>query len=147
MQNTFYNIKEYLTTAIEELKSMNAFEVIAAYLGFTNEGFIEFVDEILDIVDDTVVIETVLDKNNNRFMDDLYLFTKIEKSYILDSELFSKQKIDEIFKDIDTENGVRIIISEGLSQTEQIYEIMEVINKNSFTELKKMNACTIYLIE
>lgn len=89
----------------------------------------------------------VLDKNNNRFMDDLYLFTKIEKSYILDSELFSKQKIDEIFKDIDTKNGVRIIISEGLSQTEQIYEIMEVINKNSFNELKKMNACTIYLIE
>ena len=89
----------------------------------------------------------VLDKNNNRFMDDLYLFTKIDKSYILDSELFSKKKIEEIFKDIDTENGIRIIISEGLPQVDYIYTIKEVLDKSSFSELKRLNACNMYIIK
>ena len=89
----------------------------------------------------------VLDKNNNRFMDDLYLFTKIDKLYVLDSQLFSKEKIEEIFEKIDTENGVRIIISEGLQQKEQLDTIMEVINKKELIKLKRMNACNVYVIK
>lgn len=89
----------------------------------------------------------ILDKDNNRFMDDLYLFTKIDKSYILDSKLFSKEKIQEIFEKVDTEKGIRIIISEGLPQVDYIYTIKDVLNKDSFSELKRLNACNVYIIE
>lgn len=89
----------------------------------------------------------ILDKNNNRFMDDLYLFTKIDQSYILDFELFSQEKIQEIFMDINTDKGVRVIITEELPHADEIYEIMEALNKDSFTEIKRLNACNVYIIK
>ena len=89
----------------------------------------------------------ILDKNNNRFMDDLYLFTKIDKSYILDSQLFSKEKIKDIFEGINTNEGIRVVITEGLPQTDQVYAVMEALNKDTFIELKRMNACNIYVIK
>lgn len=39
----------------------------------------------------------VLNLNNNRFLDDLYLYSKIDNSYILDAKKFSKEKLQEIF--------------------------------------------------
>ena len=39
----------------------------------------------------------ILNKNANRFLDDIYLYSKIDDSYILDAKLFSKEKIAQIF--------------------------------------------------
>lgn len=86
----------------------------------------------------------VLNKNNNRFLDDIYLYSKIDNSYILDEKLFSKEKVEQIFINTDISNGIYVMINEGIEHKLYLETILDVLNFSSYEHVGKMNACDIY---
>ena len=86
----------------------------------------------------------VFNTNQNRFLDDLYLFTILDKSYIMDEKEFSKDKLKEVFKDINLGNGLIVIINEGIPHQNYIDELKETLNLKECNHLQRMNACNIY---
>lgn len=101
---------------------------------------------IIDFVETTPDMRAiyVMNMNQNRFMDDLYLFSKIEKSYILDSNGFSEEKIEEIFKDIDISNGILVIINEGIDHKEYINNIENILGFTKCEHIQRLNAADVY---
>ena len=84
--------------------------------------------------------------NQNRFLDDIYLFTKIEESYILDIEKANQQTVNEILENKDTSNGILLWVNEGFEKDNYIEMIMNSSNLEKCEYLKRMNACDIYII-
>ncbi len=85
----------------------------------------------------------VFDTQNNRFLDDIYLFTLANESYILNSNNFSEEKLSEIFKNKNLENGLIVMCNEGVNQDELKETILEKLNLN-MEYAQRMNACDIY---
>jgi hypothetical protein len=88
----------------------------------------------------------VFNTSQNRFLDDLYLFTILDNSYVMDSNEFSKAKVAEIFENMNLENGLIVIINGGLENDTYLNELVETLNLNSVEYVQRMNACDIYKI-
>ena len=86
----------------------------------------------------------VFKKEQNRFLDDLYLFTIADNSYIMDVKEFSKEKLKEVFANINLENGLIVIINEGIEHEKYLKEISENLDVTTYKHLQRMNACNIY---
>ena len=84
--------------------------------------------------------------NQNRFLDDIYLFARIDESYILDIKDANKEKIEEILQNKNVENGIIVWVNEGFERDEYLKLIMEYHNYKECQHLKRMNACDIYYI-
>lgn len=84
--------------------------------------------------------------NQNRFLDDIYLFTKIEESYILDIEKANEEKIEEILNNKNIDDGILLWVNEGFEKEEYIKMIMDIKELKKCKHLKRMNACDIYYI-
>ena len=89
----------------------------------------------------------IFNKEQNRFLDDIYMFTKLDNSYILDSKLFNVEKVREVFDGIDIKNGIIVFINGGLENDECLETLKEELNCSSYKWIKRMNACDIYLVE
>lgn len=86
----------------------------------------------------------VFNTNQNRFLDDLYLFTILDQSYIMDVSKFSDDTINEIFTDINLEDGLIVIINEGIEHETYLNKLSEMLNLKSCNHIQRMNACDIY---
>lgn len=86
------------------------------------------------IKEENLPIIYIFDKSNNRFLDDLYLFTLTENSIIIDSE-----KIDEFEDEINNQKSYILMCN----NEEIAKEFLQ--NKNS-THMQHMNACDIWKI-
>lgn len=84
--------------------------------------------------------------NQNRFLDDIYLFTKIEESYILDIEQANEENIEKILENKNTNNGILVWVNEGFEKETYIKMIMNTQNLKNCEHIKRMNACDIYYI-
>lgn len=104
---------------------------------------------IVDTIDENhnVPLLYIMNMDQNRFMDDLYLFSKVDYSYILDSKQFSKEKIEEIFKGIDISKGIFVILNEGLENQKYLEELKQHLSCSSFDHVFKLNAANIYIIQ
>ncbi len=78
------------------------------------------------------------------FLDDILLFTKINESYITKDISYTKEKIEEIFKEKDTSKGIIILLNEA--DTEKLEMIKETLNLKSTDHLEKLNTCDVYYI-
>lgn len=85
--------------------------------------------------------------NQNRFLDDIYLFSIIEDSYILDIEKANSETIEKILQDKNTEEGILLWVNEGFEKETYINTIMEKGNFKTCEHIKRMNACDIYYIQ
>ena len=88
----------------------------------------------------------LFNKSQNRFLDDIYLFAKIDESYILDIETGSEEKLEEIFKDKNLENGLIVWENEGFEREEYLQNIIDFYGFKECKHLKRMNACDIYYL-
>jgi hypothetical protein len=88
----------------------------------------------------------VFNTSQNRFLDDLYLFTILDNSYVMDVNEFSEEKVTEIFENIDLENGLIVFINGGLENDTYLNELVETLNLNNIQYVQRMNACDIYKI-
>ncbi len=64
----------------------------------------------------------------------------------MDKEEFPKEKLKEIFTNINFKNGF-VIINEGLEHETYLKEISETLNVTGYEHIQRMNACDIYQME
>lgn len=84
--------------------------------------------------------------NQNRFLDDILLFSKIDKSYIAKDTECNDENVKKILEKENTQNGLIIFINEENENDEILETIKNVTNLEKITHLKRMNACDIYYI-
>lgn len=78
------------------------------------------------------------------FLDDILLFTKINESYIAKDINYTKENIEEIFKEKDTSKGIIILLNEV--DSEKLEMIKETLNLKTAEHLEKLNTCDVYYI-
>lgn len=88
----------------------------------------------------------LFNSNNNRFLDDILLFAKINKSYIAKDIECNSQNIKQIMKDKDTSHGILVFINDGQEKDEKIEIIKETLGFEQTTYLQRLNACDLYYI-
>ena len=84
---------------------------------------------------------------NNRFLDDILLFSKINESYIAKDTEYTNQNVADIFNRKNTENGIIIFINKDDGNEDILNKICDALKLNNVQHLKRMNACNIYLIK
>ena len=99
-------------------------------LDFTYEQYRPLVNKIQQ---ENKPIVYVFDARENRFLEDIYLFTLVDKSIVVE-----KDKAEEAFKG---RKNLTLIC-----QDDEIAEISEKFNFK-YELLQKMNACTVYDVE
>ena len=81
---------------------------------------------------------------NNSFLDDIILFSKIDESYISNNIQYTEQNIQDIIKGKDISKGIIIFTNE----TENIESILQTVKKatnlEKYQHLTKLNSCNIY---
>ena len=88
----------------------------------------------------------LFNSNNNRFLDDILLFAKINKSYIAKDIECNSQNIKQIMKDKDKSHGILVFINDGQEKDEKIEIIKETFGFEQTTYLQRLNACDLYYI-
>ena len=85
----------------------------------------------------------VFNENNNRFLDDIYLFTKIDNSYIMRLKNANEENIKKVFDGKDTENGILLICNEGYDREAIIKEVKEALGLKNEELIQNLNAGVI----
>ena len=87
-----------------------------------------------------------LKSQNNRFLDDIYLFAKTDSSYIAKDAEINEQSIAEIFKGVDISHGVTVYINEGQNDEEILKCTARALGLEDSELLFSLNACKVYRI-
>lgn len=88
----------------------------------------------------------LFNSNQNRFLDDIYMFTKINESYILKVKDASTEKVQEILQNKDISNGIVVWVNEGFEKKQYLEMIKNSNNFKNCEHIQRMNACDIYYI-
>ena len=83
---------------------------------------------------------------NNRFLDDILLFSKIDNSYIAKDLEYSVENIKAVFEGKDTSKGIIVFINKDEGNKEILEKLSDTLNLKNTKHLKRMNACNIYYI-
>jgi len=104
--------------------------------------------EIVSKLQDELNVPTVFwfNSNNNRFLDDILLFSVINESYIAKDKEYNFENINKIFEGKDTSRGIVVFINEGQKNDDILEEIRNVNGLENITYLKRLNACDVYYI-
>lgn len=84
---------------------------------------------------------------NNRFLDDILLFAKLDNSYIAKDLEYTQESINQIFEGKNTSNGIIVFINKDEGNEEILDKICDTLKLNNIQHLKRMNACNIYLLK
>ena len=88
----------------------------------------------------------LFNSQNNRFLDDILLFSILDESYIAKDLDCTEENIQEIFKDKDISKGIVVFINEGQENDELIDTIKQALNLTNSEYLKRLNACDVYYL-
>lgn len=117
---------------------------------FDIEAEVEYSDkkEIVQFVKSHSNLPTVylFNTENNRFLDDIYLFSLLDNSYVARNFDCTQTNIFDLLDDKNISNGVIIFINEGYDNDEQLQAICNSLDLSNFTHLKRLNACDVYLV-
>ena len=83
---------------------------------------------------------------NNRFLDDILLFSRINESYVAKDLEYSVENIKSIFKGKDISKGIIIFINKDEGNDEVLRNISDSLDLEKAEHLKRMNACNIYFM-
>lgn len=86
----------------------------------------------------------LFNSKNNRFLDDIYLFSIIDESYIAKDIEYNKENIKEILEGKDISKGIVLFINEGQNNDNILNVVKDTINATECTHLKRLNACDVY---
>ena len=82
----------------------------------------------------------IFNENNIRFLDDIYIFTKLDESYIMKYSQTSIENIKEVLKNKDTANGIIFIYNEGVEAGDIIRQIKETYSYKMEDDIQRLNA-------
>lgn len=89
----------------------------------------------------------IFNLNENRFLDDIYLFTLIDRSYIMNYNDFSEEKLKSVLNEVDISNGI-ILFTNNMVDNEKVKEeFNKLINNSEIEHLQRMNACDIFILK
>lgn len=88
-----------------------------------------------------------LDLNDNRFLDDILLFSILNESYITKDYDFSEERIKQILNNKDISNGIILFINGWQDNDSIIESTAEITGLNTCTYLERLNACDIYYLK
>ena len=90
----------------------------------------------------------LFETNNSNFLEDMYLFTKLNNSYIAKDIDYTEENIKEILKQKDTSNGIILFVPKSEKEDVQILKTVEKsINSKEAVFLKELNSCKVYYIK
>ncbi len=104
--------------------------------------------EIVHKLEEELNVPTIyiFNSENNRFLDDILLFSKINESYIAKDIEITEDNVKDILKGKDISNGVVVFINEGQNNDEIIDTIKKATGLEESEYLKRLNACDVYTI-
>lgn len=89
----------------------------------------------------------LFNSQNNRFLDDILLFSIIDESYVAKDIEYTRENIQNILKEKNLSNGIIIFINEGQDND----NILDVVKKSTELKeceyLKRLNACDVYYLK
>lgn len=110
----------------------------------------EFLDkrDIVKKVQNELNVPTIymFNSNENRFLDDILLFSKLDNSYIAKDVECTNENINKILNGKDLSNGVLIFINGGQNNDDIMDKIKSATGLNEWKWIKGLNACNIYYI-
>ena len=86
------------------------------YFDMKPEVLYESHKQIVDEIQEQRNIPTLyfLDSNNNRFLDDILLFSILDQSYITQDLSYDEEKLKEIVKEKDISSGIYVFLNQGI---------------------------------
>ena len=105
--------------------------------------------EIVSILENELNLPTlyVFYSENNRFLDDILLFAKLDNSYIAKDLECSSENINQIFEGKDTSKRIIVFINKDEGNEKVLEPLCNTLNFKNIKYLKRMNACNIYFID
>ncbi len=89
----------------------------------------------------------MFNSNENRFLDDILLFSKLDNSYIAKDVKCTDENINKILNGKDLSNGILVFINGGQNNDEMMEKIKNATGLNEWKWIKGLNACNIYLVK
>ena len=84
---------------------------------------------------------------NNRFLDDIFFFAKLDNSYIAKDLEYTEETINQIFEGKDISKGIIIFINKDDGNEKVLEPLCNTLNFKNVKFLKRMNACNVYYID
>lgn len=81
---------------------------------------------------------------NNRFLDDIYLFSLVDESYIAKDMEYNNENIQNLLDGKDISNGIIVFINGGQQNDDILAILTEATSIESCTWVKRLNACDVY---
>lgn len=81
---------------------------------------------------------------HNRFLDDIYLFSLVNESYIAKDMEYNIENMQKLLDGKDISNGVIVFINEGQQNDDILAILTEATSIDSCTWVKRLNACDVY---
>ena len=105
--------------------------------------------EIVQKLENELNVPTLymFNSQNNRFLDDILLFAKLDESYIAKDINCTKRNIEIILREKDISKGVIVFINEGQENDDIIDIIKEATGLKRSEYLKRLNACDVYYLK
>lgn len=105
--------------------------------------------EIVEKVKNEYNLPTIyfFNSKNNRFLDDILLFSFLKESYIAKDINPTLENIQNIIKEKDTRDGLLIFINDEQNHQEIIQNTKENLKYTNIEHVKRLNSCDIYLLK
>lgn len=102
--------------------------------------------ELVESVQDELNVPAVyvLNIENNRFLDDILIFSKLDNSYVTDDTEASAEKYASILEEQNTENGILIFINGGNNNESIIAAFSEATGFKNAKWIQRLNSCDVY---
>ena len=156
----FLIVMYYLYRIIESINKPTISKIIISIISiiFLLTPFIYKLEPEVMYSDKKEIVDTIKEKynvpalyifntQNNRFLDDIYLFSILDESYIAKDIDCTEEKIKSILNNKDVSKGIILFINEGNDNDKIINTIIKAENLNKCTYLKRLNAADAYYIE
>ena len=82
----------------------------------------------------------VFNENNIRFLDDIYMFTKLDNSYIMKYSNANEENIRNVLSEKDTSKGLILVYNEGVQYEDIVKQIKEIYNYETDERVQDLNA-------
>lgn len=140
-----FNVKTACIVVSVLFLTMGLYPVIS---GSTPECTYADKRELLDDINGEYNIPAiyVLNTDDDRFLDDILLFCKLERSYITDGNEFFDGEIDvsDVLKDEDISNGILVFINNGQATRHILDKILSETDFDGYKTFAVLNSGNIY---
>lgn len=102
--------------------------------------------DIVEMVQNELNVPTIymFNSNENRFLDDILLFAKLDESYIAKDIECTAENINKILDGKDLSNGILVFVNGGQENDNVMETIKNAMNLSEWKWIKGLNACNVY---